>query len=844
MEQERIGLRPAANPVSTFTTPSVSYNDSGAGEMAQLAQALKGFNSTFDSVMSRRMGAEIEGLQRLAVQDAAKQRIESKQALKAAVDSGVLPESMNPWYMTALRQEVARKEASTTVRNVYNEYLNDPIAHSDDLEQVSQFFDERLGSLLEGRDAWEAEVLIPTLQQSKQSILNQHVSRRTQEREVEREVSFTTTVREIIDQYDFDLSAGLDTNDPAANAKLSELKSAVQSEVNRAGQTVHWPKVNQWVSQAAAEAALAKRDVNVARRFLEGITTRDGATLASTSDNRAMLDRLGRQIDDLIYTDANREEHLNRMKRDKESRDLVSAAKQKERETGVPWFVARLSREDLAKVSPEAEAEFTRLQVQQAGQLQSQKSMDRKQGAEPLLGGIVRNKLAGTITPDQEATTLDALAALGAFEDIQQYQQFKYNLESGQQNDLWGNTSYETKAQLLKAAYDGTLSAESVLVMANNRQISERDFNEFMARAYEARSNRGDEPVKQMLGSMDSLITAGLNRNGEYENINELLVLPATREKIVAASLAFDAAARELKQREDWGTKTTEQQLKELKSLRDTVSKTYGGYSEDELLTASKQPVVSATEPEIKLGDAPAPDVVGSLVQKVDAQLSPLTDDRKDLLKAIRSRLGGEAYTPSTGWKWSQYDAIEQLLQHRSDWTDTSGEMFDKAAVQVPTGGSIVDLAGNRKDLTRTAYMKPQEVEIKRWDQAMAAAKTLTSTLEAEKADQTVDRILTTFKQTNEISSPDRAKLFELMSMKEQLLAIRRNAGYTAREVKQMGSNAWKHVPMFANELDIERNGPKSAAALGLSEQQAVEMVVAQRALIRELRKANKEGKY
>lgn len=250
-----IGLRPAASPVDQFAAPEVRREDNASG-LLQLAGALRDITPAIGGILERRFQADVQKKQMQAVADAEKFRFENQKALKEAVARGELPESSNPWYMVQLRQSVARHEGRKAKEAAWAAYQNSDIQFSDDPTAVEAFLNEQLGPLMEGRDVWEAEALIPELQQARDSITSYHVNKRAKEREVERAIGFQSDANAALANVSPDAFANFEAGDATSTAEIQQAVDALQAQINEAGKTTHWATVNKWATESVMEQAL------------------------------------------------------------------------------------------------------------------------------------------------------------------------------------------------------------------------------------------------------------------------------------------------------------------------------------------------------------------------------------------------------------------------------------------------------------------------------------------------------------------------------------------------------------------------------------------------------------
>lgn len=849
MAKERlptVALTPTARPTDQFAPGEVRAKAAG-GELLSLAQSLSGIAPELNGVIQRQFRFEVEQSRLQAMKDSAGDRFANMKALKAAVERGEVAESNNPWYMVALKQEIARKEGHAAATHAVNEYYRLGLQNQESLEAVEKHADAHLAPLVEGRDVWQMEVLAPQLEQAKAAIMQRHVSERTKLREDEREASFGTVNRTIADGYDPERDD---------DTVLSQVRSRLQAELDRAGDTIHWTKANRWISEAVAASALEKRDVRVARNLLAGLRTKDGASLADTAENKVMLERLGREIHNRRMEDLREGSEANRLAVEKEKIALVQTMRGEAEKQGVPWYKVELTAEQL-KGHPEAVNAFIQLQTQYNTQKQANEGVERNQKAKEISIPLYRDAISGTLTEQTRVKGLDALASIGALGEADEFNRFKYYLE---QDDDKIETEPGLYVELRLAAEEGRLTTQALTNHRQEKRLSKNDFSRLseMVIGGKGRGGGSGGNLADDRKLLETLIAAP-KMDGTHPNAwtsPEARRLDATHTlNVEKANEAYARELDDLMQSPRWVKASSDEQKRLRSELLDSVSTTYSGTTQAKLLSARPRsetvPQLPVPPPKTAVAGPAAPGIaaatkkpdgtVGEASPFIDPVAAPLSSDEKAGLKdALRVEPG---MTLEQAFQWSEHlDAdltagppaprTPQLWQQASE--DAFWAKLSRTALWRP-GPPDKKYDGLQPPTTADEKHDWDEMknEIARRDRAVAAIEKLRPVVADAKvqSDALVEK-----SRTAPLTPSEQRTLRQLTVMRATYADVRRTVGYTVGEVKAMGEDGWRHAPMFANNRDLFERGGKIASELGLARFQLDAFITTQRRLIDEMR--------
>lgn len=279
----RVGLQPAARPVDTFAAPEVRMGQGAADgrTLGELAQALSQFNGNLSTVADRWIGASNARANEQGIVDGATTK--NQEAFKAAVARGDIKESDNPWYIEGIKQSWAQVQSRQAVQQFQVWYDSSPeaapIRSADNPAEVDAAFDEKVGPILRTFDTHQIAAVLPELQQSKHSLTQNHLARRSQERVVEREQLYQNVQRSNVSAVSAGITALHDLEgDSHAEELLGTAAASVQATLDQAATSMDRSALLKNTVSALFDRAEHGADPRMARAIMDRVKS-DGKTL-------------------------------------------------------------------------------------------------------------------------------------------------------------------------------------------------------------------------------------------------------------------------------------------------------------------------------------------------------------------------------------------------------------------------------------------------------------------------------------------------------------------------------------------------------------------------------------
>lgn len=835
----RIGLEPSARPVNQAFNPEVRA-DAGGDELLGLADALYQINPAVKGILDRRLQAHQQASIMRASADASRLKLDNMAKLKEAVNRGDIRETDNPWYMVQLRQDVAKVEGARAAQSARDAYYNDPQSpqSQNDPKLVEAFVDNHFASVMEGRDVWEAEVLLPQLQQAKQALVGEHIEKRRREREVERSSAFQATVATALNSVDENTFRDAEAGDQAALTAVNTAVANLQAGLNEAGKTNHWSKVNGWLADAVKDTALVRRDSRLARMVLERITTNGNAKLGDTPEMRAMLANLSLQITSLEMQDTERDERKRQINARRTSQALMSQGLTKLSELRKTNPAATLGDVGLSfnevaamELDEESKLELMQRIMQTAGQDQTLRGMQEQALVRTTAAELFLGRRDGKLTPEQDKTLVEVLArnnGMNSLEEIGRILHFS--------KDEGVVTTAETTANLWATKLDNKLTQRHVLTLLRDGKMNHKDVPFWMNLANREDGGLellGNATLKRSIESLDEMLTAGfMDRTGamKRDDLNSDETFLRSRQ---------DAVNKLLTVSEEWlsaNPQATRQERQDtLKKHLDEIAVEYGGLSAEKLRASTFAGQKNQTDARAVLQPPPPPgqkpeppkgmEEVATFT-RIDRSLGTITDDQ---LRAAKAVLDSPVTMPKD-YKPQNYDPMAKLSSDEWFKYREGGDPLRDlvkwrliVAEEKPSDGYGWPLTykgtGNfTRSGTKVLNVKKdaQEQEIVMHRAAIAKAKRYNAMMESTDFANKFTTLLTTIETQKYATPQQKLDTVRMLEQAQTLAYLRRYVGYDVDEVKAMGKDAWKTTPMFANELDLERRLPSAMKALGL----------------------------
>lgn len=512
---------------------------------------------------------------------------------------------------------------------------------------------------------------------------------------------------------------------------------------------------------------------------------------------------------------------------------------------GLPFdFSQALTPEQLKNLPPAVVQAVTQTASQQLAFSQQVKNVKDENTRHDVLQDGASNYVLGKLTPEQQVTFTDLLLQAGGHHDFATLVQTKRQLEDMQ----WPQESSPSVLGSVATAIgsgdmNGRDGIDKLVAIATNRQLSARDFREFSFLLL-GRMNRGDvsfdrEVLGVGLGAVKELIRdkradqLGIE-SGDRESLTNDSVFRGSANK---AQNEYLFAHEAMTQDPKWAGLPTAEKQQKSQNLIDSIAKKYGGYtqSEGEAATAKRlaQEEKSRQDAAAKAAAKKAgPDIVwDKAIKSVAEQGDPAL---KNVDSAVQSalKISGLSETdiapnpdkkPGIGpISWSQHYSTPELgalveIQHAN-----MGERGQAAVEATGEAGAVYAARAQQKLLTLRGS-------------ALVAAQSMGKTIQEGDYAARIQLTSTDIARNGFATPQQRQILKYLWTQMREYALIRQRAGYTVDEVKEMGKDAYLRVPLFGTPADVIDNGPAVGKALGLSPQQAGQMMIEQQALIRNL---------
>lgn len=811
----QVALQPTARPVDAFYRPDIAKPEPPA-LLAELAHALSEVAPQLQPIVDRRGAAYVEGSQMRAKADAAVRRFSNMTALKEAVDAGQIDERDNPWYMVQLKQEVARHEAEQAAAAARVAYYNDEsgIKFQDDPAAVERFLNERFASVVQGRDVWEMEALAPALEHAGKQIVSEHIRNRQEQREQERGISFQNTVSSFLNKIDKEtLDEAWEGHDSPALTRVQQVQSALQNLIDRSRMTVHGPKLDRWLIEAAVNTGIMREDERFYRNILSQIKDSSGNSLNDSHEAKAIMEQADERIHEIKRRRVREEAEDERLAEEKEQKAALGAfQKIIDANPGVDIMDLKVP---FSAMSPTVRRNLELIQQQTAQQQRSNKAYASQELTNYILKELVQGVSTNTIPPDRELELTVALAAEGEIGSVG----YIASLKDRQRNDNWGPTSKETEISLYERLRAGTLSPKDVIQEMSDGNLDKADAHRWMQQALAVQSGQGRGALadENYVNTLGQLIFAKFS-DSDGREVSDIRNDPALHERMVASRVAYE------KQTSEWlrnnPSATPLERDKAFTEMMNTVAKNYGGYQYDEwqekVQRKVEAPVVST--PTKQQNGKPVDPVIDS-IRSVDPILGQLSNE--DVLELQRVRQGASGgYTPNLA------PTVTFPVQMNFDKLRFEFNAYEYRQQYDPIG-LVIHLKDKVKTEAEQGFLERD------FQNALLRKKMLRSVITNQNVVNRLKTELTATRKKVELTPEDQKRVILLDNLLREYAVISTHAGYSVDEVQAIGRGAWLRLPMFINVHDLAKRGQSVATELGLkSEQEIGSFVAAQRTLL------------
>jgi hypothetical protein len=494
-------------------------------------------------------------------------------------------------------------------------------------------------------------------------------------------------------------------------------------------------------------------------------------------------------------------------------------------------------------------------------------SAELKPQREALLKSpAVSDILTGKADPGKVANFMQALIAVNGLDDAGSIMRdaYDYKRSYGEKQPI----TPEVFSDLAERSFAGTLNSEYVLSKIKDGSISTdgdmtfwfdnakalRNKNDGIYGINSALSSAGNELEELVTGGVVSRFSdagAGFLDVERFKNDHgqEYLALQTAKAKsksdLFTSFTNWDKANPQA---------TYEERMAKVQELKYAVSTANGGWNENQWkdqqkhLTGQDKPVetpapVQVEEQTPKLPEAFKDDAALKAVVKTDPILgNQLSPEQHDLLKQIAAnpgRVAGHpdvtAYSPQLPLRYNATDSVG--LGNVGVWLKTPPWKSPKYLTdpEDPLGSFLQSSSSGyatpntRLDDASVTGQKQADFSIKTYQKAMAVRLALKSQIENRGVVQQLQQKLS---GGADVSPEDRRTILLNSDMLRQYAYYTHYVGYTANEVKDMGGDAWKGVPLFAGKEDMKRRFGDVVKTLGLSSSQAKELQTRQQEIL------------
>ena len=190
----QIPLRPTASPVDTFAAPEVRAKPSNANQLAQLAQAMSGFNANLQETSMQLAKDEREKTLKRVQADVFNKRLTNRTAFNEAVARGGISWADSPYAMEFADMLVAREEVGQLMLGIDSELENNKDMRFKSVGEIDSYVKDRVRELSAGRPDASTGAMLAEAERHVGRILDKHESRLRKDREMKTELGFTKEV--------------------------------------------------------------------------------------------------------------------------------------------------------------------------------------------------------------------------------------------------------------------------------------------------------------------------------------------------------------------------------------------------------------------------------------------------------------------------------------------------------------------------------------------------------------------------------------------------------------------------------------------------------------------------
>jgi hypothetical protein len=810
----RIPLQPAASPVDQFYLPNVAKPAQTNG-LLQLAGALASVRPELQQILDNRAQAFVNRGPVVGEAEIRRLHLDNQQKLKDAVAKGLIREGDNPWVMLAVKQGVARVEAESAASQMLDEYYKSGLSTEDDLSKVQGFATKFMQEKFSDRDPDELKAIAPVVEQSINRLTSMHVQQRADDRVQEAQ----TTIETLTAQYGQDLKSATDPNQKAAI--ITQYEQAMVPL--KAG--LSWTKINDAKLRGAATAALAAKDVSVYDAIVGNIQT-PGGSYANSAPAKLARERLLSNIQEQDDRDFERQQRMEKYHNEqilqaylKSYQQQLNDARKSNPNAGpedIGWSIKAIESWDIPEdVKDELWGRiFNRLQAKEAAQ-----GLDHKQAYQNAISKLLDKKT--TITAqDMEAvsTGLDAT------------QRLDLTHVATELNSFHSQDTREGLDKIIELRQQpGGPTVQDLKTLRDGGQISQ---DTFMRESEKVMNTRSALPIgfgEVLRADGDSLSNLVITANNTLKLPNEQWAQQDFDGFIAAhteAQTLENAFNDQFFAVVDQDPDHSYAHLSEVKnSIRDRLIKQFKDLHAAPTTAPSSEPKLSPLDRFKQRLSANKTPITGtdSVISKVKA-LADIPAEFPDFIKALRAKsdinvtpglYAAVFHEPVPDLMGSIHygadpvgDAVSALRRDRQ-YFSTNYNSPSNAGVTITTkDGKTLTGDAAKTELIKTDAKTQLAIQQRVIAHRQAAEQRLIELKDKANNLLTSDQDLT-YKDKVFLFAYDRLRL----RTQESILA----GGYTPEEAKQtFGDQAWKQVPLFVGQAQIEVFKNSAAQVFGI----------------------------
>lgn len=301
-------LAPVARPVDSYVRPTAaSVGPAAPSELEDLARQL----NIVAPQLQQNLAESHKQYTEAEIKAGTEARLKNQKSFRDAVQSGVIPEAANPWFVKGYQQQDGRLSAMEFDAAMRTAWASSPVKESDNPAEFTKFLADFRKSWMQdhegGTQDW-MDGFIPGLHQSESNMTAQHIAHR--QAEISRAVRENTAneIGVLLNNQE-QRERGMSPLDPL----VQESRMATAREIqNRTKDLVQKGLSGSDANKITAEVVIAKgielKDGDYARAILSNIQT-PGGNVAGIADVAQKLNSAETLISNQKWNDRMHAEH-------------------------------------------------------------------------------------------------------------------------------------------------------------------------------------------------------------------------------------------------------------------------------------------------------------------------------------------------------------------------------------------------------------------------------------------------------------------------------------------------------------------------------------------------------